>query len=132
MFGAKTRLKMYLNQIAPYALGLNGRGWYPSDFLNSDMRTVRCDPTHIIFNIPEPLLPGLDILFINKNQYRAFVNLRQAISNYNSSLAVVNASRRDLQDTYYNLITILHTFCIGSLGSGGLFDAFNNLYKELS
>jgi hypothetical protein len=124
MFGAKTRFRAYLNQIRPYAMGIDNRGWLPADFDSAAVREARLDPTHVIFNLPEPPMSWFDSLFLTKTQYTAYINLRQTISNFNSSLAAVNNSRRDLQDTYYGLIVLLHAFTIGCLGSGGLFDAF--------
>ena len=132
MFGVKFRLNAYLTQIAPFALGKDSRGWYPADFLDSDTRKMRLDPTHVIYNIPEPRLSWFDALFLNKEQYRAFINLRQVVSNFNAYLAVINSLRRDLQETYYNLMILLHASCIGSLGSGGLFDAYHYLRSVIS
>lgn len=131
MFGAKFRFKTYLNQIRPYAMGVDGRGWLHSDFDSDAVRDMRLDPTHVIFNIPEPPLSWFDALLLTREQYVRYVNLRQAISNFNSSLAQVNAARRDSPTTYYGLIVLLHAFCIGCMGTGGLYDAFLGMEASL-
>lgn len=131
MFGAKSRFKQYLAQIKPYAMGIDNRGWYPSDFANPQMRENRLDPTHVIFAIPEPPMTWFDALLLSPKQYGLYINLRQAVSNFNSARDVANSARRDLADTYYGLIALLHIATIGTSNTGGLYDAFNLMEGSL-
>jgi hypothetical protein len=132
MFGAKTRLKSYLKQIQGWPMGLNNRGWLPEDFRDPAVKEARLDPTAVIFPIIDPPLSAFDAFFLTKEQYQAYINFKQAVSNFNAALAVVNSSRRDMKETYYGLIVLLHTFTIGSYNTGGLYDAYINLIGRLN
>jgi len=131
MFGAKRRIRQYLDVIRPWAAGVDNRGWLWEDFHPEKARKDRLEPTAVIFPIAYAPLQSFDALFLNKKQYEAYLALRQHILKFNSTLAVLNSVRRDLQDTYYGLICLLHAGVIGTKGSGGLHDAVARMEEVL-
>lgn len=125
MFGVKTRMKQYLNQIKPWAIGKDNRGWLASDFDDLEVKAARMDPTAVIFTLPLMPLSAFDRLFLSADQYAAALNFYHAASNFNQ--LVVASNNKRVNEVRYSFIKMVHASGIGTRGTGGLFDAFNNL-----
>jgi predicted TPR repeat methyltransferase len=132
MFGAKRRIGQYLLQVKPWAVGKNSRGWYSSDFADKKVKAERLNPAAVIFPLPTLTVSSLDRFLLPSEVWQAVMNFQHAASNFNALLSAVNCADDKQKDVKYKLITALHVGAIGSRYSGGLFDAFTNLFHQVT
>jgi len=138
MFGAKERLRGYLQVIRPWAMGKDNRGWTRTDFETHrtdasfldeagwfaipEVYQARVeDASHIIF----PIVPydlGFDRFFLSPRVVTSVLNLNQRIASFNATLARLNAATE--KGVKWNMTVMLHVGLIGGLGTGGLHESF--------
>jgi len=127
MFGAKSRLKQYLTQIRPWAMGINNRGWRTSDFTPIYLEK-RSRSDEVIFPIPTLTLSSFDRLFLGPDAYASLLNFEHAASNFNEMTYIFNYGPTQNRE---NIVRNLHVGSIGTFNTGGLFAAYTSLSKLL-
>lgn len=131
MFGVKTRLRNYLTQIRPWAMGKNDRGWESTDFDSAEVKEARLAADHIIMPLMMPNVSAFDRLFLTKEQHKQLLNFEHAASNFNAILARLNEDKYADSDLRYKYIRMLHVGAIGNAWSPGLFTAYVDLLASL-
>ncbi len=131
MFGVRSRLKLYLNQVRPWASGMWSRGWYASDFESKKVKEDRLNPSAVIFPVPVLNVSSFDRLFLSENQWRLLMNFQHSVSNFNAMLDGLNRTDMKNKEVRFKQIVALHVGCIGRSGTGGLHDSFNMLMNSL-
>lgn len=123
-------LRAYLKLIRPWAMGKDDRGWINEDF-DGETCEMRLDPSQIIFPM---IMPGYFTAFdLNPETYEAALELTQLVSNFNSTLLVLNQARFHYRDPeYLDLIVLLHAGIIGTKGTNGLHDAYLKLERLIN
>lgn len=116
-------IKAYLSVIRPWCVGKDNRGWLPSDF-SPEVIAMRTEFIQTIY----PLTPFDHqlVLYLPTKVIQAIFELNQLITNFNTLVDRVNREHT-YPEVGGKLVKMLHLFCIGSAGTGGLYDKYFEL-----